>query len=58
MAEYEYVGMTALNWNYVHERIFVPKREKVTVDWREFHKEELHNLYSSCNISGAIKFIK
>jgi hypothetical protein len=28
-------------------RIFGPKREEVTGDWRKLHNEELHNLYSS-----------
>jgi hypothetical protein len=31
-------------------RIFGPKRDDVTGDWRKLHKEELHNLYSSPNI--------
>jgi hypothetical protein len=29
------------------ERIFGPKRDEVTADWRKLHNEELHNLYSS-----------
>jgi hypothetical protein len=31
-------------------RIFEPKRDEVTGDWRKLHNEELHNLYSSSNI--------
>jgi hypothetical protein len=31
-------------------RIFGPKRDKVTGEWRKLHNEELHNLYSSPNI--------
>jgi hypothetical protein len=31
-------------------RIFGPKRNEVTGDWRKLHNEELHNLYSSPNI--------
>jgi hypothetical protein len=30
-------------------RIFGPRRDEVTGDWRKLHKEELHNLYSSRN---------
>jgi hypothetical protein len=34
----------------VPRRIFGPKRDDVTGDWRKLHNEELHNLYSSPNI--------
>jgi hypothetical protein len=34
----------------VLRRIFGPKRDEMTGDWRKLHKEELHNLYSSSNI--------
>jgi hypothetical protein len=33
--------------NRVLRRIFGPKRDEVTGDWRKLHNEELHNLYSS-----------
>jgi hypothetical protein len=33
--------------NRVYRRIYGAKRNKITKIWREFHKEELHNLYSS-----------
>jgi hypothetical protein len=36
-------------------RIFGPKRDDVTGDWRKPHNEELHNLYSSPNIIRMIK---
>jgi hypothetical protein len=36
--------------NRVLRRIFGPKRDEVTGDWRKLHDEELHNLYSSINI--------
>jgi hypothetical protein len=36
-------------------RIFRPKREKVTGNWRKLHNEELNDLYSSSNIVGVIK---
>jgi hypothetical protein len=38
----------------VLRRIFGPKREEVTEDWRKLHNEELHNLYSSSNIIRMI----
>jgi uncharacterized membrane protein len=34
----------------VLRRIFGPKRDKVTGDWRRMHNEELNGLYSSPNI--------
>jgi hypothetical protein len=37
--------------DYVLRRIFGPKRDDVTGDWRKLYNEELHNLYSSPNIS-------
>jgi hypothetical protein len=39
----------------VLRRIFGPKRDEVTGDWRKLHNEELHNLYSSPNIIRIIK---
>jgi hypothetical protein len=33
--------------NRVLRRIFGPKRNDVTGDWRKLHNDELHNLYSS-----------
>jgi hypothetical protein len=33
--------------NRVLRRIFGPKMDDVTGDWRKLHNEELHNLYSS-----------
>jgi hypothetical protein len=38
--------------NRVLRRIFGPKREEVTREWRKLHNEELNNLYSSLNIFG------
>jgi hypothetical protein len=38
----------------VLRRIFGPKRDKVTGDWRKLHHEELHNLYSSPSIIRII----
>jgi hypothetical protein len=36
-------------------RIFGPKRDEVRGKWRKFHKEELHDLYSSPTILRVIK---
>jgi hypothetical protein len=39
----------------VLRRIFGPKRDEVTGEWRKLHNEALHNLYSSPNIIRMIK---
>jgi hypothetical protein len=44
-----------LNLNKKSCRIFGPKRDAVTGDWRKLHNEELHNLYSSPKIIRMIK---
>ena len=36
-------------------RIFGPKRDGVTGEWRKLHNEELNDLYSSTNIVRVIK---
>jgi hypothetical protein len=41
--------------NRVLRRIFSPKRDEVTGDWRKLHSEELHNLYSSPDIIRLVK---
>jgi hypothetical protein len=41
--------------NRVLRRIFGPKRDEVTVEWRKLHSEELHNLYSSPDIIRQVK---
>jgi len=41
--------------NRVLKRIFGPKRDEVTGEWRKLHNEELNNLYSSPNIVRVIK---
>jgi len=41
--------------NRVLRRIFGPKRDEVTREWRKLHNEELNDLYSSPNIIQVIK---
>jgi hypothetical protein len=41
--------------NRVLRRIFGPKRDEATGEWRRLHNEELNNLYSSPNIIRVIK---
>jgi hypothetical protein len=41
--------------NKVLRRIFGPKRDEVTGDWRKLCNEERHNLYSSQSIIKMIK---
>jgi hypothetical protein len=38
--------------------IFGPKRDEVTGEWRKFHNEELHDLYSSLSIIRIIKSLR
>ena len=42
--------------NMVLRRIFEPKRDEVTGEWRRLHNEELIDLYSSPNIVRVIKW--
>ena len=41
--------------NRVLRRIFEPKKEEVTREWRKLHEEELNDLYASPNIVRVIK---
>ena len=41
--------------NMVLRRIFGPRRDEVTGEWRRLHNEELNDLYSSPNIVRVIK---
>jgi hypothetical protein len=40
--------------NRVLGRIFGPTRDEVTGEWRKLHSGELHNLYSSLDITEQI----
>jgi hypothetical protein len=42
--------------NRVLRRIFGPKRDEATGEWRRLHNEELDDLYSSPNIIRVIKW--
>jgi hypothetical protein len=37
-------------YSFSEKRIFGPKRDEVTGEWRRLHKKELYALYSSPNI--------
>jgi hypothetical protein len=41
--------------NRVLRRIFGPKRDEVTGEWKKLHNEELSDLYSSPSIVRAIE---
>jgi hypothetical protein len=41
--------------NRILRRIFGPKRNEATGEWRKLHSEELHNLFSFANIIRQIK---
>jgi hypothetical protein len=41
--------------NRVIRRIFGPKRDEVTGEWRNLHSEELHNFYASRNRIRQVK---
>jgi len=41
--------------NRVLRKIFGPKRDEVTGEWRKLHNEELNDLYSTPNIARVIK---
>jgi len=45
--------------NWVLRRIFGPKRDEITGDWRKLHTEELNDVYSSpqyCSVDKIKKY--
>jgi hypothetical protein len=48
-------GRLSVCQNRVPKRIFGPKRDKGTEEWRKLHNEELNELYSLPNIIRVIK---
>jgi hypothetical protein len=48
-------GGTRVFENKVLRRIFGPKRDEVTEEWRKLHYEELNDLYSSRSIIRIMK---
>ena len=41
--------------NRLLRRVFGPKRDEVTGEWRKLHNEELNHLYSLPNIVQVVK---
>jgi hypothetical protein len=41
--------------NRVLRRVFGPKRDEVTEEWRKLHNEELNEFYSLPNIASVVK---
>jgi hypothetical protein len=41
--------------NRVLRKIFAPKRDEVTGEWRKLHKEELNGVYCSTSIFRVFK---
>jgi hypothetical protein len=44
--------------NRVLRKIFWPKRDEMTEDWRKLHNEELHNLHSLPNTIRTSKSMR
>ena len=41
--------------NWVLRRVFGPKRDEVTEEWRKLHNEEISDLYFLTNIVRVVK---
>jgi hypothetical protein len=41
--------------NRVLGKIFGPKRDEVTREWRKLHNEERHDMYTSPNVLRVVK---
>jgi hypothetical protein len=52
---WKYLKAVRVFENGVLRRIFGPKRDEVTGEWRNLHNEELHNLYSYPDIIRQVK---
>ena len=49
------VGCRIFNDNRILRRVFGPKRDEVTGEWRKLHNEELSDLYALPNIVRMLK---
>jgi hypothetical protein len=49
-----YIGLRVFE-NRVLRRVFWPKRDEVTGEWRKLHNEELNDVYSLPNIVRVVK---
>jgi hypothetical protein len=49
-------GKEAEGFDNMLRRIFGPRRDEVTGDWRRLHNEDLNDLYCSPNIVRVIKW--
>jgi len=54
-SEYRRVILLRVFENRLLRRIFGPRRDKVTGEWRKLHNEELNDMYCSPNIARVIK---
>ena len=53
-----FLSLYILRWvfeNRVMSKVFGPKRDAVTGEWRKLHNEELKDLYSLPNIVRVVK---
>jgi hypothetical protein len=54
-SEYRRIILLRVFENRVLRRIFGPRRDEVTEEWRKLHNEEPNELYSPSNIVQVIK---